>query len=43
MKEEVRLDAADIQQATGLPVFDFITFTRFIHASVVQKPYAGFL
>ena len=35
--------SADIQQATGLPVFDFITFTRFIHASVVQKPYAGFL
>jgi len=35
--------SADIQQATGLPVFDFITFTRFIHASVVQQPYIGFL
>lgn len=35
--------SADIQQITGLPVFDFITFTRFIHSSVVQKPYAGFL
>lgn len=35
--------SADIQQVTGLPVFDFITFTRFIHSSVVQKPYAGFL
>ncbi|MEO8546390.1 MAG: hypothetical protein ABI434_22575 [Burkholderiaceae bacterium] len=35
--------SADIQQATGLPVFDFITFTRFIHASVVQRPYSGFL
>lgn len=35
--------SADIQQSTGLPVFDFITFTRFIHASVVQRPYCGFL
>ncbi|MCY7305585.1 MAG: aspartate/glutamate racemase family protein [Rhodoferax sp.] len=35
--------SADIQQVTGLPVFDFITFIRFIHASVVQKPYDGFL
>jgi maleate cis-trans isomerase len=35
--------SADIQQVTGLPVFDFITFTRFIHSSVVQKSYAGFL
>jgi len=35
--------SADIQQATGLPVFDFITFTRFIHASVVQQRYTGFL
>ncbi len=35
--------SADIQQITSLPVFDFITFTRFIHSSVVQKPYSGFL
>ena len=35
--------SVDIQQATGLPVFDFITFTKFIHASVVQQPYTGFL
>lgn len=35
--------SAEIQQVTGLPVFDFITFTRFIHASVVQQPYTGFL
>ena len=35
--------SADIQRATGLPVFDFITFTRFIYASVVQQTYAGFL
>jgi maleate cis-trans isomerase len=35
--------SADIQQETGLPVFDFITFTRFIQASVVQTPFRGFL
>jgi len=35
--------SADIQQVTGLPVFDFITFTKFIHSSVVQQPYSGFL
>jgi hypothetical protein len=35
--------SADIQQETGLPVFDFITFTKFIQASVVQSPYHGFL
>ena len=35
--------SADIQQATGLPVFDYISFIRFVHASVVQRPYDGFL
>lgn len=35
--------SADIQQETGLPVFDFITFTKFIQASVVQSPYHRFL
>jgi len=35
--------AADIQEATGLPVFDFIAFINTIYQSVVQKRYNGFL
>ena len=35
--------AADIQAATGLPVFDYIAFIEFIFRSVVQRPYAGFV
>jgi len=35
--------SADIQEATGLPVFDFITFINAIYQSVVQKRYNGFL
>jgi len=35
--------AADIQEATNLPVFDFVTFVNFMYQSVVQKRYNGFL
>lgn len=35
--------AADIQESTGKPVFDFITFVNTIYNSVVQKKYSGFL
>ena len=33
--------AADIQAATGLPVFDFITLIDWVHQSVAQRPYYG--
>jgi|SRR5699024_2690528 len=33
--------ASDIQQATGLPVFDFITMINWIHMATAQKPYYG--
>jgi Asp/Glu/hydantoin racemase len=32
-----------IQNATGLPVFDFITMIKWIHSGVVQHPYHGFM
>ncbi len=32
-----------VQDATGLPVFDFITMIRWVHTAVVQKRYAGFM
>jgi len=32
-----------IQNATGLPVFDFITMINWIHSAVVQHPYHGFM
>jgi Asp/Glu/hydantoin racemase len=35
--------AADIQEATTLPVFDFIGFINAIHLAVVQKPYTGIM
>lgn len=35
--------AADIQAATQLPVFDFITLIKWLHNSVMQKPYSGWL
>jgi maleate cis-trans isomerase len=35
--------SARIQRETRLPVFDYITFIRFLHASLVQSHYAGFL
>jgi Asp/Glu/hydantoin racemase len=33
--------AADIEAATGLPVFDYIAFVEFIHRSVLPRRYAG--
>ncbi len=35
--------AAAIQNATQLPVFDFITLIRWLHSGVAQKPYYGFI
>ena len=35
--------AADIQAATGLPVFDFVTLIDWVHQSVAQRPYYGWL
>lgn len=32
-----------IQQATGLPVFDFITMIDYVQATVARKPYQGFM
>lgn len=35
--------AAYVQEATGRPVFDFITLINWLHQSVCQKPYNGFI
>lgn len=32
-----------VQDATGLPVFDFITMIRWVYTAVVQKRYCGFM
>lgn len=34
--------ASDIQRATGLPVFDFITLINWVEQAVVQKRYFGY-
>ncbi len=33
--------AADVQYATGLPVFDFITMINYVHQTLVRRPYSG--
>ena len=35
--------AAAVQRETGLPVFDFITLIKWLHSSVAQRPYEGFI
>ena len=35
--------AADIQRATNLPVFDYISLHKWMHSAVAQKPYNGFI
>ncbi|WP_296746934.1 aspartate/glutamate racemase family protein [Mesorhizobium sp.] len=35
--------AHDVQQATGLPVFDFITMINYVHASFVRTRYSGWV
>lgn len=35
--------ASDVQRATGLPVFDFITLIRWMNNAVAQHPYRGFI
>ncbi|MBR1865723.1 MAG: aspartate/glutamate racemase family protein [Lachnospiraceae bacterium] len=32
-----------VQNATGLPVFDFTTLIRWLHSAVTQTPYCGFI
>ena len=34
--------ACEIQRATGLPVFDFISLINWVEHAVVQKRYYGF-
>jgi len=35
--------SADVQRAVNLPVFDFITMINWVHHSVAQRPYYGYL
>lgn len=35
--------AADLQKAVNLPVFDFITMINWVHNSVAQMPYYGYI
>jgi len=35
--------AMAVQEATGRPVFDFITMIRYVHGAVVQRRYEGFV
>ncbi|MPN63486.1 hypothetical protein SDC9_211245 [bioreactor metagenome] len=35
--------AAAIQEATQLPVFDFISLIKWLHNATSQKPYQGFI
>lgn len=35
--------AAAIQEATQLPVFDFITLIKWLNSAVAQKPYSGWI
>lgn len=35
--------AWSIHNATGLPVFDFITMINWIHSAVVRRPFGGFM
>jgi hypothetical protein len=32
-----------IQSAVNLPVFDFITMVNYVHSTIAQKPYYGFM
>jgi Asp/Glu/hydantoin racemase len=32
-----------IQEAVRLPMYDFVTMTRLMHAGAMQKPYTGWL
>lgn len=34
---------ASIQEATGLPVFDFVTMINYVYSAVVKKRFAGFM
>ena len=35
--------AADVQTATGLPVFDFITMINYVHETLTRRPYHGLI
>jgi hypothetical protein len=32
--------ASDIQRLLNVPVFDIVTLTNYVHASLVRRPYA---
>jgi len=35
--------ASEVQRSINLPVYDFITLIKWVHRSVAQKPYNGFI
>lgn len=35
--------SAAVQEATGLPVFDFVTMINFVYSGIVQKRFSGFM
>ena len=35
--------AAAVQEATQLPVFDFITLIKWLHNATAQRPYSGWI
>jgi aspartate/glutamate racemase len=35
--------AADIQRATGLPIFDFITMINYVHQTLTRRPFQGYM
>ncbi len=35
--------SAAVQEATGLPVFDFVTMIQYVYSAVVQKRFSGFM
>lgn len=35
--------AAALQEAVGLPVFDFVTMINYVHSAVVRYPYTGYM
>jgi hypothetical protein len=34
---------AAVQQATGLPVFDFVTMINYVYTAVVKQRFTGFM
>ncbi|TDJ31162.1 MAG: hypothetical protein E2O57_00145 [Gammaproteobacteria bacterium] len=34
--------AAAVQQAVGLPIFDYTTMINYVHSGLVRKPFKGY-